>query len=118
MSLTRWMWPEVSPFCQNFRRDLLQNQVSPDSTVLRSDSAFMYATISTSLFRQSWITAGISPLSSYLRLSGIFMIVVFITNPDKCPEPGMRIQPENQPSGGRACSEKASARREGGKIKN
>ena len=75
--MTRWTLPEVSPLCQNFRRDRLQNHVSPLSTVLFRDSAFMYATISTSPLCQSWITAGIRPFSSNLRVSGMRIDMVF-----------------------------------------
>jgi len=41
MSFTFWTWPDVSPFCQNFCRERLQNQVNPVSTVFFTDAAFM-----------------------------------------------------------------------------
>src|SRR5215213_1227757 len=64
---TCWTWPEVSPFCQYWPRERLQNQVRPLARVRRTASASIQATISTAPSPSSWTTAGTSPAASNFR---------------------------------------------------
>src|SRR5262249_24423996 len=64
ISMTRWTWPEVSPFFHSARRERLKYQASPVSIVFCSASAFMCATISTSPVATSVATQVISPSAS------------------------------------------------------
>src|SRR4051794_1198828 len=57
--------PLVAPLCPSSWRERLQKWTSPVSRVSASDSAFMYASVSTSPERQSCTMHGTSPRSSY-----------------------------------------------------
>ena len=61
MCLTVWVWPLVSPFLQDFRRERLQKFVWPVSMVCSSDARFIQAIINTRPVVCSWMMAGMRP---------------------------------------------------------
>ena len=64
ISITRWVWPELSPFRHKALRERLKYQASPVATVRRSAPSFIWATISTSPVAASVVTQVTRPPAS------------------------------------------------------
>src|SRR5258708_33388336 len=62
--MTRWVWPELSPFFQSALREREKYQASPLSTVRLSASAFICATIKSSPLLASVATQVTRPSAS------------------------------------------------------
>src|SRR5579862_1159003 len=71
ISMTRWVWPDVSPFFHSARRERLKYHASPVAMVFASASAFMCATISTSPETASVATQVTSPSASNFGVSAV-----------------------------------------------